>query len=136
MPEPEREREREREWECECECECECGGECEGDRERELDREAKTKGDGSTKPGEDERVKEESKGKVHVGSWACTSWSEWVDELKSVRRPWEPCDKTSGSSDSSEADMTASWTFIQQETKRAGETLGKSNQICKTATPM
>jgi hypothetical protein len=43
-------------------------------------------------------------GNVHVECWACMEGVEWSGKLMSARRP---CDETPGSSDSSEANITA-----------------------------
>jgi hypothetical protein len=86
VPVPEYERERDRETEAKAEAEAEC----------------------SADPGDGEVFGEELGGKVQVGSCVCTRWAEWHGEFISARRPCAPCDGTSGSSDSSEADMTAS----------------------------
>ncbi len=98
VPEPDRERGRE----CECEYEREC--ERERERERDRDREGSTEEDGTANAVEDEYLLKDLDGNVHVECWACMEGVEWSGKLMSARRP---CDETPGSSDSSEANITA-----------------------------
>ncbi len=102
MGAPEPDRERGREWECECEYEREL--ERERERERERAREGSTEEDGTANAVEEEYLLKDLDGKVHVECWACMEGVEWSGKLISVRRP---CDEPSGSSDSSEANITA-----------------------------